>query len=347
MATIHWQFVTGKLAEPALRRVLTPVAERAGFAFTIQVLPITVAALMTPQWIARRLLLDPQATHLMLPGYCDGDLSPLQAVTTLPISIGPRDLHALPDYFGAGGGSPATAAYGAHEIEILAEINHAPRLTRDQVLSAAQQLASDGADIIDLGCQPGEVWHDVGDVVRQLRDVGLRVSIDSFDTREIAAATAAGAELVLSVNSSNRHAAVDWGCEVVAVPDDPAERSSLWETVAYLEHRNVPFCLDPILSPIGFGFANSLQGYADCRRERPDCEMLMGIGNVTELSDVDSAGINLLLLACCSEWRVRRVLTTQVINWCGPASASVMSRDVWYITPINFMCCRNISSRGC
>ena len=35
-------------------------------------------------------------------------------------------------------------------------------------------------------------------------------------------AVGGGATLVLSVNSTNRDAAADWGCRVVVVPDDPA-----------------------------------------------------------------------------------------------------------------------------
>jgi dihydropteroate synthase len=43
--------------------------------------------------------------------------------------------------------------------------------------------------------------------------------------------------------------------------------------------------------------------------------MLMGIGNLTELTDADSAGINVLLLGFCEEVGIRSVLTTEVINW--------------------------------
>ena len=41
----------------------------------------------------------------------------------------------------------------------------------------------------------------------------------------------------------------------------------------------------------------------------------MGIGNLTELTDVDSAGVNVLLLGMCEELGIRSVLTTEVINW--------------------------------
>src|SRR5262249_53379745 len=40
------------------------------------------------------------------------------------------------------------------------------------------------------------------------------------------------------------------------------------------------------------------------------------VGNLTELTDADSAGINVLLLGFCQELGVRSVLTTEVINWC-------------------------------
>src|SRR5690606_4734043 len=116
-----------------------------------------------------------------------------------------------------------------------------------------------GADLIDLGCDPGPPWSMVGEYVRALREAGHRVSIDSLQPAEIEPAVRAGAELVLSVNSSNVHAAPDWGCEVVAIPDDPAGLAGLEETIERLAIAGVPLRIDPILEPIGFGFAASLE----------------------------------------------------------------------------------------
>jgi len=60
-------FVTGKLAEPALRRVLTDMAPP--FAYDVAVLGITVAALMTTPWIAKHLAAPSNDTALvLLPG---------------------------------------------------------------------------------------------------------------------------------------------------------------------------------------------------------------------------------------------------------------------------------------
>jgi dihydropteroate synthase len=130
---------------------------------------------------------------------------------------------------------------------------------------------------------------------------------------------------VLSVNSSNRRAAVDWGCEVVVIPDDFASLEGLDETIRWLADSGVPMRIDPILEPIGCGLAASLGRYIDVRRRYPDAEMMMGIGNLTELTDVDSAGVNVLLLGICQELRIRSVLTTQVINW---ARTSVRECDL-------------------
>jgi dihydropteroate synthase-like protein len=92
-----------------------------------------------------------------------------------------------------------------------------------------------------------------------------------------------------------------------------------------LEQWGVPYLIDPIIEPIGFGFMASLERYAEVRRRYPDAEMLMGIGNLTELTEADSTGVNALLTAICQELGVRSVLTTEVIPW---ARGAVREVDV-------------------
>lgn len=323
MTREHIQFVTGRLAAFSLRKTLESLAPQVGFDYTIDVLGITVAALMTPEWIAKRVAHVAEATRVLLPGYCAGDLVAVAAACGKPVERGPKDLRALPAFFGR---KPAAMEdYGNYDIEILAEINHAPRLTRADILQKARDLRASGADLIDVGCDPGDAWSGVGEVVRMLHDEGFRVSVDSLNPIEIAAAARAGAELVLSVNSSNVEEAADWGIEVVVVPDDPHELVGLDATVERLATAGVPLRIDAILEPIGFGFAQSLGRYLNVRRRYPDAEMMMGIGNLTELTDADSGPINVLLLGFCQELGIRSVLTTQVINW---ARTSVKECDL-------------------
>ncbi|HEY3789623.1 MAG TPA: DUF6513 domain-containing protein [Urbifossiella sp.] len=328
-------FVTGKLAEPSLRRVLAELAPRAGFEPVVAVLNITVAALMTANWVARHLAVPEGIDRVILPGLCRGDVEEVALSSGLPVTLGPKDLRDLPEYFGKSSGSPP--GYGKWDIEILAEINHAAKKNREAILAEARHYRDSGADLIDLGCDPDGPWAGVGEVVRMLRDDGFRVSIDSFDSVEVESALAAGAELVLSVNSSNVANARRWQeqfatpaadaagspingrvahFEVVAIPDTPSDLDSLERTVEQLQKWGIPHRLDPILEPIGFGFAHSLGRYIETRRRFPDAEIMMGIGNLTELTDVDSAGINVLLAGFCQELGIRSVLTTEVINWC-------------------------------
>jgi dihydropteroate synthase-like protein len=143
-------------------------------------------------------------------------------------------------------------------------------------------------------------------------------------------AVAAGAELVLSVNSSNIADARRWhdrflkrtlqsDFEVVAIPDTPSDLASLDRTIESLAKWGVKHRIDPIIEPIGFGFAASLGRYLETRKRYPDAEIMMGVGNLTELTDTDSCGINVLLAGFCQELGIRSVLTTEVINWCRSA----------------------------
>src|SRR5262249_40053057 len=155
-------------------------------------------------------------------------------------------------------------------------------------LEQAHALRADGADVIDVGCDPGPAWDGVGEAVRALRGDGLRVSIDSFHHEEVEAAAAAGAELVLSVNRGTCHRAralfERYGGEFVVVPDVPATLEGLDATVQHLAGEGVPFRIDPVLEPIAFGFAASLGRYLEVRRRYPDAQLLMGVGNLTELT---------------------------------------------------------------
>lgn len=316
-------FVTGKLAEPSLREVLERAAPAAGFDYEVVPLNIAVAALMTAEWAARRLVVSPGTDRVLFPGHLGGDLEALRAATGLPCERGPKDLRELPLHLGAGAGAPQD--YGAHDLEIIAEINHVPRLRPDEVLAQARRYRESGADVIDLGCDPGGPFQGIGDAVRALKGEGFRVSVDSLDPVEIEAAARAGAELVLSVNAANLEVARGLGVEVVVIPDDIPALGGLDRSVERLAAWGVPFRIDPVIEPIGFGFASSLGRYLEVRRRYPEAAMLMGVGNLTELTGADTAPINLLLAAFCEELGIRSVLTTEVITW---ARSSVRELDI-------------------
>jgi dihydropteroate synthase-like protein len=316
-------FVTGTLAEPALRRTLEGMAP--AFAWDIAVLRITVAALMTTPWIARLLEIPPDTDLVLIPGLCEGELEPLARLTTARVVKGPLDLREIPEYFGQ---AATDGDYGDWDIRILAEINNAPRLTREAIRREAEYYRSQGADVIDIGCTPGLAFPQLESVVRELVDSGMTVSIDTLDSDEIVRAVRAGAEFVLSITPENVDVLVqltDSIATYVVLCRELDESDTFAHLLATVREANVPFLLDPVLEPIGFGFAASLGRFIEARKRWPDAELMMGVGNLTELTAADTTGVNALLIAFCQELGIRTVLTTEVIPW---ARGSVREIDI-------------------
>ena len=306
-------FVTGRLAEPGLRRTLAEMAP--AFAYDVAVMKITVAALMTTPWIARFLAVPAGTDLVLIPGLCEGDTAAIADRAGVRVEKGPKDLRQIPEYFGR---AAAARDYGAYGIEIVAEVNNAPRLAREALRREADHYRASGADVIDIGCTPGREFPGLADTVRELVDAGMRVSVDSLDAGEICTAVVAGAELVLSVNRSNLDVARDFAgtpTRVVVIPDFGEGLETLEPSIAALESWGVSYLIDPVIEPIGFGFFASLERFAEVRRRYPAAQLFMGIGNITELTAADTTGVNALLIAICEELGVRAVLTTEVIPW--------------------------------
>lgn len=314
-------FVTGRLAESSLREVVTALSEQLGFRHQIAVPGVQVAALLHTNLLLRRLTVEEDVDRVILPGWCQGSLAELQEHFGRPFERGPKNLYDLPEYFGLG--SRKDVSLDEYSIQIIAEINHATALPTADVVHEALALAESGADVIDVGCVPGESSQRVQEIVAALRDHELRVSIDSFDRSEVEQAVTAGAELILSCNHSNLDWVTQLGTEVVAIPDTPSDMASLDRLVERLQNDGVAFRLDPIVEPIGMGFTASLARYMSVRQKYPEIPMMMGTGNITELTEVDSAGVNVVLAAICEELQIHSVLTTQVINWCRSSVAEL------------------------
>ena len=320
-------FVTGRLAEPALRDTLRRA--ELPFEYDVAVMKITVAALMTTEWIARRLEVPEAVTRIMIPGMCEGAIEALSERFGIPAVKGPADLKALPSWFGR---EDARASYGERDIRVFAEINHVPRLERDEVLGLAGYYRDAGADVIDLGLSLGRTWLDDGpEVIAELRAQGFALSIDTLDPEEILMADEAGVDYVLSLNGSNRHLAERLSATPILIPDTPEDLDSLDATIAHLERLGKPYLVDPIIEPIGAGFAASLGRYLEVRRRHPDVEMFMGIGNLTELTEADTTGVTAMLIGFCQELGIRNVLTTEVIDWArGAVQEAVIAAELMH-----------------
>ncbi len=150
----HIVFLTGRLAEPALRRVLCEIAPPDGdapFAWEIREIGLQVAALMTADMIRRRVAAPVAADRIIVPGRCRGDLDALTAHFGMPVQRGPEELKDLPAHFNRLARPVDLDAYG---VAIFAEIVDAPRLGVDAIVERALSYVADGADVIDLGGLP-------------------------------------------------------------------------------------------------------------------------------------------------------------------------------------------------
>ena len=306
----RYLFVTGKLAAQALEAVLAKLPSE--FECEMAVLPISVAALMNTQFVAKKLDSAHNCDIVMLPGLCKGDLTPVADKLGVQVIRGPKDLKGISAFFGR---ERHLEGYGDYRVKILAEIVDAYELSLEQVLARAEYYRASGADIIDLGCPVDGSFPDVEAAVSVLKEHGFVVSLDTFNTEDILRADRVGLDMLLSVNSRNLELAPRLKCKVVVIPDFDQGLESLERNIARLEAWGVPYIIDPILNPISFGFTESLYRFYETRRRHPQAEILMGLGNLTELTDADSTGINAVMAGIVTELNINYVLTTEVISW--------------------------------
>lgn len=303
----HILFLTGKLAEKQLRRTLEEMEPE--FQYTVHQLGLTVAALMTADMIRRRLKDTFGADRVLVPGRCRGDLETLSRDLGLPVERGPEELHDLPEFFGKAKKKPDLSRY---ELHIFAEIVEAPQLDIDGILRRARDYRRDGADVIDLGCLPATPFPHMEDAVRALKAEGFLVSVDSLENDDLVKGGRAGADFLLSLREDSLWIADEVASTPVLIPAAHGDLDSLDRAIAAMQAKGREFIVDPILDPIHFGFTESILRYHEVRRRHPDVEIMMGVGNLTELTHADTAGINATLLGICSELHIKQILATQV-----------------------------------
>ncbi|MCB1800405.1 MAG: dihydropteroate synthase [Gammaproteobacteria bacterium] len=323
----HLLFLTGSLAELNLRRVLQDLGP-VDFSWEVRNLGLKVAALMTGDMILRRLPDVGDADRVILPGRCRGDLAALQSHFGVAFERGPDELRDLPEWLGHAG-KPIDLT--RHDVTLFAEIVDAPLLSLDAIGCRAEAMRRDGADVIDLGCLPDQPFAHLTDAVRLLKDQGFQVSVDSLRSEDLIAGGQAGADYLLSLTEDTLWIADEVESTPVLIPSEHGCLDSLERAWRTLADRGRPALVDPILDPIHFGFVDSILRYRELRQRLPDAAIMMGVGNLTELTEADTCGINALLFGMISELRASAVLTTQVSPHCRSAIREAdLARRIMY-----------------
>lgn len=333
--------VTGRLAEPDVRKAALRIDAE------VLTLPVDVAQFITPKMATEQIKATSSAyERIIFPGFVRFDVTTVEDAVKMPCFKGPKYASDIVEVIKKGiklsKNEPADSLLeksgreryirAARESEktrakfsigmlkigqdfpprIVAEIVDAPLLSEEDALARARYYLDSGADIIDVGAIAGEDSSEkLFKIVKSLkRKLTAPISIDSLNPDEINAGVDAGANMVLSLNNENIRDVQKWpDVAYVVIPDGNAQ--SLMHNLR--EAEKAGFCkiiADPILSP-PFRVVESLYHYQDFRRLYKTQPLMMGAGNVVELMDADSIGINALLAEAAVELDVSLVLTTE------------------------------------
>lgn len=303
-------FLTGKLALPSLKKVLSEMGDLP-FEYEIRELGLSVAALMTDKMIARRLKPEDYNgfKEVVVPGRCRGDLQQLSKQLGIDIIRGPEEVKDLPLYFGR---ERKPVDLSRYDVNIFAEIVDAPERSVESILTRANYYREAGANVIDIGCLPAEKFPHLEEAIVALHEAGFKVSVDSLELDDLRRAGNAGADYLLSLTEHSYQLAEEVDAIPILVPAESGSLASLERAMELMDKINRPWIADPILDPIHFGLTNSIVRYHELRRRYPDAEIMMGVGNLTELTDADTSGINAILFGIISELNIKHVLTTEV-----------------------------------
>lgn len=334
----HILFLTGKLAEKQLRQILEKMQPE--FSYTVHQLGIKVAALMTADMIARRLKETFNADRIIVPGRCRGDLENLSKDLGLPVERGPDELKDLPLFFGQEAHKPDLTRYS---VKIFAEIVDAPHIGVEEVVERAYYYQRNGADVIDIGCLPGTPFPLMEEIIQTLKQEGFTVSIDSLEADDLLRGGKAGADYMLSLHESSLWIADEVAAIPILIPEKHEDLASLDRAIEAMLVKNRPFIVDPILDPLHFGFTQSIVRYHTVRNNHPDIEMMLGVGNITELTHADTIGMNAILLGICSELDINHILATEVSKHaCRAVREADLARRIMYAAKQNNMLPKHI-----
>lgn len=202
-------------------------------------------------------------------------------------------------------------------MRVIAEIVNAPALSEKEIQNRVRYYASKGADIIDLGMIANKPMpYRIKKIIESVRSVtNLPISIDSLNIDEILEAYESGIDLILSLDSGNLEDVAESirNVPIVVLPTNmkegiiPRRAEEKVEALSNNIKKARKFGLtkiiaDPILDPpINPGLFESLRAYFLYRQRDAITPLLFGLGNVTELIDADSQGVNCLLASIAQE----------------------------------------------
>ncbi len=196
---------------------------------------------------------------------------------------------------------------GESRMKIVAEIVDATELDRDSLTERIEWYKDEGADIIDLGIPLSYNIADVRKAVKIAKDLCDALSIDTFSTKAIEVGVKEGVDMIMSLSERNIKALDFIKDEAVVVVDKDIER--LRWLVKLIRKRTDKVIADPVLEMLEI--SDSIIRYKEFRKIDRTTPMLFGVGNITELFDADSHGINAVMAYIAEDIGANILFTTE------------------------------------
>ena len=193
---------------------------------------------------------------------------------------------------------------GGSRMKVLAEIMDAHRC--ENIRGRVESFFSSGADIVDLGFGFDATPADVTRVFSALDGIDRPLAADTQDPALIRAALVR-ADIILSLQDENiplvGKDVARAGAAAVIVPGT----GTLSKNIALAKRAGIRCIIaDPLLRPAGSGFVASLKNFKKGRYP-----LFFGAGNVAELLDADSPGVNALLAGMAMELGAAIIFTSE------------------------------------
>jgi dihydropteroate synthase-like protein len=196
---------------------------------------------------------------------------------------------------------------GDSRMKVMGEIVGAVEMDPADLEIKIEAFIARGADIIDLGATLNSLPGQVRNAVSLAKSLTcIPISIDTLDSELIKEGVEAGADLVLSLNSTNMETAgpevAKAGVAAVVIPDEGNSLESLVRNIEAARRLGIEkIIVDPVLEPVGHNITESIVRYHEFHRRYPEVPLFFGVGNVTELMDVDTIGVNATLCGIGAE----------------------------------------------
>jgi dihydropteroate synthase-like protein len=209
---------------------------------------------------------------------------------------------------------------GGSRMKVLAEIVDATGMESSALKKKILAFVNRGADMIDLGASLNATPDDVKRTIRTARKVTtLPISIDTLEPALLTRAIETGVDLVLSLDSNNLDEigpmAASADVAVVIIPDSCEGLDSLVKNIKKAKELGIKKIIaDPVLDPIGHGITSSIVRYYEFHKLFPEIPVFFGAGNVTELLDVDSLGVNATLCGIAADLGASILFTPEYSN---------------------------------